>query len=68
MVTDRELYSRTTAMVVAYYGYTDLARLLNVDIGDLQLWAAGERRPPTHVFLRIIDMANAAAKEVRESW
>jgi hypothetical protein len=64
MVTDRELYS----LVIAYYGYTDLARILNVNVGDLHLWAAGERRPPKHVFLRIIDLANAAAKEVRESW
>jgi len=55
-------------MVVADYGYADLARILNVNIGDLQLWAAGERRPPTHVFLRIIDLSNAAAKEIRESW
>jgi hypothetical protein len=67
MVTDRELYSRTTAAVIADYGYTHLARILNVTVRDLERWAAGQNRPPTHVFLLIIDLANAEAKEAAES-
>jgi hypothetical protein len=63
MRPDRELYARTTVAVIACYGYGDLARILNVNIWDLHLWATGERRPPTHVFLRIIDLANVEAKE-----
>jgi hypothetical protein len=59
VMTDRELYSRTTATAIDYYGCTDLARILNVNADDLQMWATGHRRPPTHVFLRIIDLANA---------
>jgi hypothetical protein len=68
MVSDRELYSRTTAMVVAYYGEADLARILDVNVTDLHLWATGGRRPPRHLLLRIVDLANAAAKQVREGW
>ena len=66
MVTDRELYSRTTAAVIAYYGYTYLACILNVKVWDLDRWARGEARPPTDVFLRIIDLANAQAEEASE--
>jgi hypothetical protein len=67
MAIDRELYMQTIAAVISYYGYTDLARILNVKVEDLRRWAAGERRPPTHVFLRIIDLANAEAKETTGS-
>ena len=58
MPTDRELYSRTITAVITCYGYTDLARILNVTVDDLHIWAAGKRRPPTHIFLRIIHLAN----------
>jgi hypothetical protein len=62
MAIDRELYMQTIAAVISYYGYTHLARILNVKVEDLRRWATGERRPPTHVFLRIIDLANAGCQ------
>jgi hypothetical protein len=66
MVTDKELYCRTIAAVTAYYGYTYIACIRNVNIDDLRRWAAGQRRPLTHVFSRIIDLANGDAEESTE--
>jgi hypothetical protein len=60
MVTDRDLYIRTITDVIDYYGYTHLALTLNVSIDDLDRWLAGEGRPPTEVFLRIIELKNEA--------
>jgi hypothetical protein len=56
MVTDRDLYVRTISDVIEYYGDTHVALTLNVRTEDLQLWMAGKSRPPTHVFLRIIEL------------
>jgi hypothetical protein len=56
MVTDRNLYVRTITDVIDHYGYTHLALVLNVSIDDLDRWLAGESRPPTDVFLRIIEL------------
>jgi hypothetical protein len=53
---DRVLYTRTITDVIDYYGYTQLALCLNVSIDDLDRWARGKGRPPTHVFLRIIEL------------
>jgi hypothetical protein len=58
MATDRSLYARATADVIDYYGYTHLARILNVRVDDLHRWSAGESRPPTAIFLQIIDLKN----------
>ena len=58
MVTDRTLYTRTITDVIDYYGYTHLALILNVGVDDLHRWSAGESRPPTDVFLQIIDLKN----------
>jgi hypothetical protein len=52
--------------VTAYYGYTYIACIRNVNIDDLRRWAAGQRRPLTHVFSRIIDLANGDAEESTE--
>jgi hypothetical protein len=60
MVTDRDLYIRTITDVIDYYGYTHLVLTLNVSIDDLDRWLAGEGRPPTEVFLRIIELKNEA--------
>jgi hypothetical protein len=46
--------------VIDYYGYTHLVLTLNVSIDDLDRWLAGEGRPPTEVFLRIIELKNEA--------
>lgn len=55
---DRELYTRTISTVVDYYeGYETLALILNVNIDELRRWADGRSRPPTEVFLRIVDLA-----------
>jgi hypothetical protein len=56
MVTDRNLYVRTITDVIDHYGYTQLALYLNVSIDDLDRWVAGEDRPPTDVFLRILEL------------
>ena len=58
MVTDRNLYVRTVGDVISYYGYTHVALILNVRIDDLRRWSAGVGRPPTDVFLQIIDLKN----------
>jgi hypothetical protein len=63
MGTDRDLYARITNDVIDYYGYTYLVCILNVNVRDLDRWAEGRARPPTHVFLRIIDLANAEVTE-----
>lgn len=56
MVTDRDLYVRTISDVIDYYGETEVALSLNVRTDDLQSWLAGKSRPPTDVFLRIINL------------
>jgi hypothetical protein len=56
MVTDRDLYVRTISDVIDYYGDTQVALTLNVRTDDLQRWLAGKSRPPTDVFLRIIEL------------
>ena len=56
MVTDRDLYARTITDVVNHYGYTQLALYLNVSIDDIDRWLAGESRPATDVFLRILEL------------
>jgi hypothetical protein len=55
---DRALYTRTITDVIDYYGYTHLALILNVSVDDLHRWSAGARRPPTAIFLQIIDLKN----------
>jgi hypothetical protein len=42
--------------VIDHYGYTHLALVLNVSIDDLDRWVAGKCRPPTDVFLRILEL------------
>lgn len=55
---DRELYTSTISSVVDYYeGYETLALILNVSTEELRRWADGRSRPPTEVFLRIVDLA-----------
>jgi hypothetical protein len=53
---DRDLYVSTITDVIDHYGYTQLALYLNVGIDDLDRWVAGEDRPPTDVFLRILEL------------
>lgn len=55
---DRELYIRTISSVVDYFeGYETLALILNVNVQELRRWADGRSRPPTDVFLRIVELA-----------
>ena len=59
-MSDREIYANTISRLVAYFGgYERLAVILNVNIDDLERWADGRARPPTHVFLRLIDMKDS---------
>jgi hypothetical protein len=39
-----------------------LALILNVQVDDLCRWADGTARPPTDVFLKIIDLNEALLK------
>ena len=55
---DRELYTRTISSVVEYFeGYETLALILNVNVDELRRWADGRSRPPTDIFLRIVELA-----------
>jgi hypothetical protein len=55
---DRELYISTISSVVDYFeGYETLALVLNVNVEELRRWADGRSRPPSDVFLRIVDLA-----------
>ena len=55
---DRELYTRTiTSLVDSFEGYGTLALILNVNVDELRRWAEGRSRPPTDVFLRMVDLA-----------
>lgn len=63
---DRELYTRTISSVVDYYeGYETLALILNVNVDELRRWADGRSRPPTEVFLRIVDLARRPSGTLR---
>ena len=55
-MTHRNLYARTITDVIDHYGCTQLALYLNVSIEDLDRWVAGESRPATDVFLRILEL------------
>lgn len=59
---DKNLYARTFMDVIDHYGYAQVARRLNVRMGDLDRWIAGEVRPPTAVFLRVIELKERAHK------
>lgn len=55
---DRELYTSTISKVVDYFeGYETVALILNVNVEELRRWADGRARPPSEVFLRIVDLA-----------
>ena len=63
---DRELYTRTISSVVDYYeGYETLALILNVNVDELRRWADGRSRPPTEIFLRIVDLARRPSGVLR---
>ncbi|HZO00137.1 MAG TPA: hypothetical protein VFB93_02970 [Burkholderiales bacterium] len=64
MVTDRELYVNAISTAIDYYGFTDLARILNVNADDLDQWSQGKSRPPADVFFRIIDLTNQRRAKV----
>ena len=60
---DRELYASTISSLVEYFeGYETLAVILNVNVDDLRQWAEGRARPPTDVFLRIVDFNRATSQ------
>jgi hypothetical protein len=55
---DREIYTSTISSLVEYFeGYGTLALILNVNVDELRRWAEGKSRPPTEIFLRIVDLA-----------
>ena len=57
--TDRDLYTEVIGSLVDYLGgYQTLALILNVQVNDLCRWAEGKGRPPTDVFLKMVDLAN----------
>jgi hypothetical protein len=63
---DRELYIRTISTVVDYFeGYDTLALILNVKVDELRRWADGRSRPPTEIFLRIVDLARRPSGTLR---
>ncbi len=60
MVTDRDTYAATVWGLAEDIGYDKLA-CLNVTVDEIHLWAAGKRRPPTELFLKMVDMTQRAA-------
>lgn len=58
MASDRDFYAMTIGHALACTGgYETLALILNVQLQDLIAWSRGSQRPPTQIFLRIIDLA-----------
>ena len=66
MVTDRELYSQTIARAIDNFGYDELVLILNVTAEDLDRWATGQRRPPAHIFFRVVNLVNAGAEAAND--
>ncbi|MCD6043119.1 MAG: hypothetical protein K0R40_2722 [Burkholderiales bacterium] len=67
MLTDKELYVETiSGLADCCGGYSELARILEVDVTDLRRWAEGKGRPPCHVFFRMIAVANGEGIEEGE--
>jgi hypothetical protein len=66
MVTNRELYCQTIARAIDNFGYDELVLILNVTAEDLDRWAAGQRRPPAHIFFRVIHLVNAGAEAAND--
>jgi hypothetical protein len=65
---DKELYASTISRALEYCeGYGTLALILNVSVDDLRRWAHGKSRPPTDVFLRIIDLTRRPALAAKRS-
>jgi hypothetical protein len=63
---DREIFTRTISSVAEYYeGYETLALILNVSVDELRRWADGRARPPTAVFLRIVELARRPGRTLR---
>lgn len=59
-MSDREMYASTIFRLVDYFGgYERVALILKVNVDDLERWAEGRARPPTHVFLRLVDMKDS---------
>jgi hypothetical protein len=54
--TDRDLCKSLLTSAVDFFGAQTLAVLLNVAERDLQRWAQGRERPPTHHLLQVIDL------------
>jgi DNA-binding transcriptional regulator YiaG len=61
--TDRDVYTEAIDRLVDNYGsYERFALILNVSAADLYRWARGRARPPTDVFLKILDLNEASWK------
>lgn len=57
IVKDRQLDANTISGLVDYFGgYEILARILNVKVADLRLWAEGKARAPAEAICRLIDV------------
>lgn len=64
---DRDLYVQTICAVVESFGsYQTLASVLNVRVEDLSNWSQGKARPPTDVFLKIVDFARSENLEIHD--
>ena len=62
MVTDQDLFADTLCGLMDYYGERQLALILNVTLVDLYRWSSGKSRPPSEIFIRIINLSNAAER------
>jgi hypothetical protein len=61
MWDDREIDATTMSGLVDFFGsYETLARVLNVQVDDLQRWSEGTARVPPHLFSRVIDLKDDA--------
>ena len=56
-VTASSVYSRALAKAAELLGgRTELARMLQVPIADVERWLADDGKPPREVFLRVVDI------------
>jgi hypothetical protein len=61
--TDKDLCMEAIDSRVDDYGsYERFALILNLSAADLYRWARGRARPPTDVFLKILDLKEASWK------
>jgi len=66
-VANRDLYIKTLQRAAALAGSEfELALRLKVTPSHLRLWLAGTEPPPTHAFLRAVDVLSELTETARD--